>query len=232
MIQIRQSKDRGFADHGWLQSYHTFSFADYYDEKHMGHSVLRVINEDFIAPGKGFPTHGHRDMEIITYLIEGELEHKDSLGSVGQIKAGEIQRMSAGTGIRHSEYNPSSNKKNHLLQIWILPDRSGYQPSYEQIDLSHQLQTDEKVIVASPKANEGHAMIHQNAKIYAYKIKSSKSVSLPICATRSGWLQLIDGEMSWNQQQLNAGDALMISQEEAPVISVLSKAHFLFFDLP
>lgn len=232
MITIRKNKERGYADHGWLQSYHTFSFAEYHDEKFMGHSVLRVINEDFIAPGSGFPLHGHRDMEIITYIIEGELEHKDSLGSIGTIQAGEIQRMSAGAGIRHSEYNSSTVNPTRLLQIWILPDRSGYQPSFEQINLKNRFQTQEMVLIASPNAQEGSALLHQNAKIYAYNIQSSRQLTLPVCSSRNGWLQLIDGSIQGEAFQMEAGDALKIEKEEAPSIQVQGKAHFLFFDLP
>jgi redox-sensitive bicupin YhaK (pirin superfamily) len=232
MNAIRRSNERGRASHGWLESFHSFSFSEYYDEKHMGHSVLRVINEDFIAANQGFATHAHRDMEIVTYVISGCIEHKDSLGSVGQIRRGEVQRMSAGTGIRHSEHNPQKDELTHLLQIWIVPDRQGHTPSYEQVDLLERFKTQEFVLLASSNGQDGSTTIHQDTKIFAGNFQSSKDVKLPLCASRNGWLQLIEGHLKFKDQTLSAGDAIQLSKEEEPMIKVQSSAHFLFFDLP
>lgn len=232
MIQLRKSKDRGYADHGWLRSFHTFSFADYYDPAHMGHSVLRVINQDWIAPGAGFPMHAHKDMEIVTYVTEGSLEHKDTLGSHGQIQHGEIQQMSAGTGIRHSEYNPDPKNPTQLLQIWILPDRSGHQPKYQQVNLSDKLSSEELVLIASPNGENNSLLIHQNAKIFAGKFTEAQTIQLPLCQSRHGWIQWISGEGELNKTPLRPGDAVAMSQEETPHLQVQAGAHFLFFDLP
>ena len=232
MIQLRKSQDRGYADHGWLRSFHTFSFADYYDPAHMGHSVLRVINQDWIAPGAGFPMHAHKDMEIVTYVTEGSLEHKDTLGSHGQIQHGEIQQMSAGTGIRHSEYNPDPKNPTQLLQIWILPDRSGHQPKYQQVNLADRLSSEELVLIASPNGENSSLLIHQNAKIFAGKFTKSQSIQLPLCQSRHGWIQWISGNGELNKTSLHPGDGIALSQEETPTLQVQAGAHFLFFDLP
>ncbi len=232
MIKVRKSKERGYANHGWLRSFHSFSFADYYDPAHMGHSVLRVINEDYIAAAQGFPTHGHQNMEIVTYVISGAIEHRDSLGNGGIIEHGEIQRMSAGTGIRHSEFNPKKDQETHMLQIWILPDRAGHEPGYEQVQLKDKMKLNSLTLIASPNKENESLLIHQNAKIFAGQFEEKQKITLPVCASRSGWLQLISGELEVSGQILNAGDAVAIFNEEAPSVVAKKDAHFLFFDLP
>jgi redox-sensitive bicupin YhaK (pirin superfamily) len=180
VVKIRKSKERGFAEHGWLQSYHTFSFADYYDPNHMGFGSLRVINQDTIAAQSGFPTHPHRDMEIITYVYRGVLEHRDSLGNIGQIHHGEIQRMSAGTGIRHSEYNPSKTEVTELLQIWIQPSQMNVPPSYEQIDLKEELKIQNWVLLASKDNSRSTARISQDAEIFVGRFAQETKFILPL----------------------------------------------------
>ncbi|BAV32622.1 quercetin 2,3-dioxygenase [Sulfuricaulis limicola] len=228
MIQLRKANDRGHADHGWLDSWHTFSFADYHDPKHVQFSALRVINEDRVAPGEGFPTHPHRDMEIITYVLEGALEHQDSLGTGSVIRPGEVQRMSAGTGIRHSEFNHSQTEPVHFLQIWILPDRQGVQPGYEQkrIGLDGQLR-----LVASPDGRDGSVTIHQNARVYAARLNGSE-VTHALAPGRRAWLQVARGTVQLNGTTLQAGDGAGIENEAALKLTADAAAEVLLFDLP
>ena len=233
MIFQRRSAERGGADHGWLKTQHTFSFADYYDPNFMGFSCLRVINQDIIAGAAGFPTHGHRDMEIITYMIRGRLQHKDSMGTSAFIEPGELQRMSAGTGVRHSEFNASSTEPCELLQIWLEPAQKDLQPSYEQkvFDLS----AGKIVLVAAPEAAAvgGALKIHQDVKLYSGKLTGPVH-ELPLQESRAGWLQMISGQIKLGDFTAGPGDALAILQEEKPQFAVVGSepAHFLFFDLP
>jgi redox-sensitive bicupin YhaK (pirin superfamily) len=228
MIQVRKSKDRGHANHGWLDSWHTFSFADYHDPRHMGFSALRVINEDRVTPGEGFPTHPHRDMEIITYVLEGALEHKDSLGSGSVIRPGEVQRMSAGTGIRHSEFNHSQSEPVHFLQIWILPDVQGAKPGYEQkrIELDGGLR-----LVASPDGSSGSVTIHQDARVYAARLNGAE-ISHALAPGRRAWLQVARGTAKVNGTELQAGDGAGFAGETELRLAADGSAEVLLFDLP
>ncbi|MEW6330790.1 MAG: pirin family protein [Pseudomonadota bacterium] len=228
MIKLRKATDRGHANHGWLDSWHTFSFADYHDPAHVQFSALRVINEDRVAPGEGFPTHPHRDMEIITYVLEGALEHKDSLGTGSVIRPGEVQRMSAGTGIRHSEFNHSPSEPVHFLQIWIIPDRQGVQPGYEQkrIGLDGQLR-----LVASPDGRDGSVSIHQDARIYAARLNGSE-VTHTLAPGRRAWLQVARGAVKLNETSLQAGDGAAIENETTLRLMADGSAEVLLFDLP
>lgn len=231
MYQIRKSLERGYVNFDWLKSYHTFSFGEYYDPQFMGFSHLRVINQDIIKESSGFPMHNHKDMEIITYVYKGTIEHKDSIGNIGQIKHGEIQRMSAGSGIRHSEYNPSSSQKTELLQIWIEPDQLKIQPDYEQVDLIEKFKEQELVLIASPSKENGSAKINQDAKLYAFNSKCSHSVILPLSKLRHGWIQIISGKIKFESEILSSGDAIALKDVENPNIEILDPAHFIFFDL-
>jgi redox-sensitive bicupin YhaK (pirin superfamily) len=231
MIEIRKSEDRGHFDHGWLNSFHTFSFADYYDPRHMAYRSLRVINEDFVAPGQGFGTHPHRDMEIITYVLEGALEHRDSMGNRGVIRPGEIQRMSAGTGVRHSEFNASDKERVHLLQIWIMPEKHGIEPSYEQkpvADASGKLQ-----LMAAKGATNGTATINQDAKVFVAKLKQGESVEHDLAAGRGAYVHVARGSVSVNGTKLKQGDGAAVEQEAKLRISNDDGegAEFLLFDL-
>ena len=231
MIELRKAKDRGHANHGWLDTYHTFSFADYYDPQHMGFSVLRVINEDVVTPGQGFPTHPHRDMEIITWILEGALEHKDSLGTGSVIRPGEVQRMSAGTGIRHSEFNPSPTESVHLLQIWILPNQQGVTPSYEQTRFENAELADRLRLVASPDGQDGSVTTHQNARVYAARLRDSE-VTHTLGSGRRAWVQVARGALTLNSQKLAAGDGAGIEHEVTLRIATGDTAEILLFDLP
>jgi redox-sensitive bicupin YhaK (pirin superfamily) len=228
MIKLRKANDRGHADHGWLDSWHTFSFADYHDPKHVQFSALRVINEDRVAPGAGFPTHPHRDMEIITYVLEGALEHKDSLGTGSVIRPGEVQRMSAGTGIRHSEFNHSQSEPVHFLQIWIIPDRQGVQPGYEQkrIALDGSLR-----LLASPDGRDGSLGIHQDARVYAARLNGNE-VTHTLAPGRRAWLQVARGAVQLNGTALQAGDGAGVEHEPALRLVARGSAEVLLFELP
>ncbi len=228
MMQLRKANDRGHANHGWLDSWHTFSFADYHDPKHVQFSALRVINEDRVAPGEGFPTHPHRDMEIITYVLEGALEHQDSLGTGSVIRPGEVQRMSAGTGIRHSEFNHSQSEPVHFLQIWILPDRQGMKPGYEQkrIGLDGQLR-----LVASPDGHDGSITIHQDARVYAARLTGNEATHA-LAPGRRAWLQVARGAVTLNGTTLHAGDGAAIENESSLRLAADGSAEMLLFDLP
>lgn len=231
MIAIRKSAARGHANHGWLDSYHTFSFANYYDQNYMSFRSLRVINEDIINPGKGFGTHGHEDMEIITYVLEGALEHKDSLGTGAVIKPGEVQRMSAGTGIQHSEFNYSQTDPVHLLQIWLLPDTNGLSPSYEQRDFSVAERHGDLRLVAARDARDGAVKIHQNVDLYAAILDKNSQVSHALQPNRHGWVQVAQGSVLLNGFALEKGDGAAVSDESELVIEATADAEILLFDL-
>jgi quercetin 2,3-dioxygenase len=231
MMQIRKSSERGYADHGWLKSFHSFSFANYYDPKHIGFGNLRVINEDRIAPGTGFGTHGHRDMEIISYVLSGALGHKDSLGNGAAIIPGDVQRMSAGDGIQHSEFNHASGQETHFLQIWILPDRTGIAPSYEQKHFVAAEKQGSLRLMASPDGAQGSVKLHADAKLYAGLFDAGQSAQLQLNPARLSYVHLIRGELSVNGITLNTGDAAMLSQESSLLLSHGKDAEVLVFDL-
>jgi redox-sensitive bicupin YhaK (pirin superfamily) len=228
MITIRKAEARGHFDHGWLNTYHTFSFADYYDPDFMGFRTLRVINDDRVAAGRGFGTHGHRDMEIVTYVIEGALAHRDSMGSGSIIHPGEVQRMSAGTGVMHSEMNASLEEPVRLLQIWILPERRGITPGYEQKQYSEEERRGTLRIVASPDSRDGSVKIHQDVAVYA-SLLNGGSVTHEFAANRYGWLQVARGSIEINGQQLKEGDGAAIADERSVTIS--GAGEVLLFDL-
>jgi quercetin 2,3-dioxygenase len=231
-MKIRRGRDRGLADYGWLKSFHTFSFADYYDPRHMGISALRVINEDRVQAGRGFGAHPHRDMEILSYVLEGELEHKDSMGTGSVIRPGDVQRMSAGTGVRHSEFNPSKNELVHFLQIWIIPDRAGYQPSYEQKTFSSDEKSARLRLIASNDGRDGSVTVHQNVAVYAGSFGSGERASHTITGDRQGWLQVVRGSLDLNGERLEAGDGAAF--EEAGTVEIVgqSACEAILFDLP
>lgn len=229
MITIRKSNERGHFDHGWLNTFHTFSFADYFDPKNMGFRDLRVINEDTVAPGGGFGTHAHRDMEIVTYVLEGELAHRDSMGNSGVIRPGEVQRMSAGTGVRHSEMNASDKEPVHLLQIWILPERNGISPGYEQKNFEAADRRGTLRLIASPDARNGAVKLHQDVEIYSSLLDDQK-VTHTFKPGRFGWIQVARGEAEVNGQRLSAGDGAAVSNEKSVTIGGRG-AEVLLFDL-
>jgi redox-sensitive bicupin YhaK (pirin superfamily) len=231
MIQIRSSEERGGADHGWLKSHHTFSFSDYWDPKWMGFRSLRVINEDWVAPNTGFPTHPHRDMEIITYVLEGKLEHKDSLGTGSVILPGDGQRMTAGSGIRHSEFNPSKTDAVHLLQIWIQPEKAALPPSYEQKAFPEVEKRGRLRLIASRDAGDGSVKINQDAKLYVSLLKPGEEVAHEFGAGRHGWLQVARGGVVLNGKKLTQGDGAAISDEKKVSISGTEDSEVLLFDL-
>jgi len=232
MITLRKSQERGHAQHGWLDTYHTFSFADYHDPRHMGFRSLRVINEDRVEAGQGFGTHGHNDMEIITYVLEGALEHKDSMGNVGVIRPREVQRMSAGTGVRHSEYNHSKSEPVHLLQIWILPERRGIEPSYEESRFSEQDLRGKLKPIAARSPQDGAVKINQDASIFAALLGAGESVSHSIAKGRGAWLQVMRGKVKVNGLELASGDGAAIEQEpELRIEGAEAGSEFLLFDL-
>jgi len=231
MLTVRRAEDRGHADHGWLSSHHTFSFADFYDPRFMGFGPLRVINDDTVAPGGGFPTHGHRDMEIISYVLEGALEHKDSLGTGSVIRPGDVQRMSAGTGVRHSEFNASDDSPVHFLQIWLLPRREGLPAGYEQKYFGESAKQGRLCLVASPDGAEGSVRIQQDARMFATLLAEGQSVSHAVKSGRKGWLHLARGAAAVNGLSLKAGDGVAISGQETLTISSPSSGEVLLFDL-
>jgi redox-sensitive bicupin YhaK (pirin superfamily) len=232
MITVRKSAERGHFKIDWLDSRHTFSFGEYYDPRFLGFSALRVINEDVVAPGAGFPTHPHRDMEIITYVLEGELEHRDSLGTGAVIRPGEVQRMSAGTGIRHSEFNPSEEKPTKLLQIWLLPDRKGVAPSYEQTAFPDEERRGKLRLVASPDGREGSVTIHQDTRLYATLLAPGTNVKHTLADKRVAWVQVARGDITVNGVALQAGDGAAISKEAVLDIAAQKDAEVLLFDMP
>ncbi|HYA20862.1 MAG TPA: pirin family protein [Burkholderiales bacterium] len=231
MIEIRKSSDRGYFDHGWLKTYHSFSFADYFDREHMSFGSLRVINEDYVQAGKGFGTHPHRDMEILTYILEGQLAHKDSMGNGSIIKPGDVQRMSAGTGVTHSEFNASPDEIVHLLQIWILPKYSGLQPSYEQKHFDAREKQNKLRLVASPDGRAGSVTIHQDASVYAGILSKGKEVSHPLANNRRAYIQTLSGAFKVNGERLNAGDGAKITGEKIIKLAAADDSELLFFDL-
>jgi len=232
MIQIRRADERGHADHGWLNTYHTFSFSDYHDPKFMGFRSLRVINEDWVKPGHGFPTHPHRDMEIITYVLEGSLEHKDSMGTGSVIRPGEIQKMSAGTGIRHSEFNHSKSEPVHLLQIWILPQEDGIKPMYEQKAVPAEEKQGKLRLIASPAGSNEAVTIYQDMKLYATALDAPQSVQHELGQERYAWVQVARGKVKVNGNELYAGDGAALAAEPKVEIAGLDgNSEVLLFDL-
>jgi len=231
-MQIRRAKDRGYADHGWLKSFHTFSFADYMDPAHMGFRALRVINEDKVSAGQGFGTHGHRDMEIVSYVLHGALEHKDSLGTGSVIKPGDVQRMSAGTGVRHSEFNASKMDVVHFLQIWIVPDRAGHEPGYEQKAFSDDDKRGRLRLVASPDGRDGSVTLHQDASMYAGLFDAGEKASFDLKRGRGAWLHVARGAVDVNGTPLEAGDAASFENAETIAIAGTKKGEVILFDLP
>jgi len=231
MIQLRRSDERGGGDHGWLKTHHTFSFSDYWDPRWMGFRSLRVINEDWVAPNTGFPMHPHRDMEIITYILEGKLGHKDSLGTGSVILPGDGQRMTAGRGIRHSEFNPSTTEPVHLLQIWILPEKEGLQPSYEQESFPEAEKQGKLRLIASRDGGDGSVHINQDAQLYVSLLKPGQEVAHEFAPGRHGWLQVARGAVELNGQTMNQGDGAAISDEKKLTIKGTADAEVLLFDL-
>jgi len=231
MLQVRKAGERGHFDHGWLNTYHTFSFADYVDPQHMGFRTLRVMNEDRVAPGQGFGMHGHRDMEIVTYVLEGALEHQDSMGNGEVQKPGEFQRMSAGTGIMHSEFNPSESELVHFYQIWLLPERRGLVPSYEQKRFSEDERRNRLRLVASPDGAEGSLSVRQDARIYLASVLDGKSASHALDAGRYAWLQVLRGEVALNGTNLGTSDGVAVSDERQLSITAKGNAEIMLFDL-
>jgi len=232
MMQIRKSTERGHGNHGWLDSYHSFSFADYHDPKHMGFGPLRVINEDRVAAGQGFGTHAHRDMEIISYVLDGELAHKDSMGNGSVIRPGDVQRMSAGTGVRHSEYNHSQTGTTHFLQIWIMPDRAGAEPGYQEAHFSVADKQGKLRLVASGDGREGSVSMNQDASLYAGLFDGDEAASYTLEAGRLGYVHVARGKVSVNGQALEAGDAVKLTDVGQLDISGGQQAEVLVFDLP
>ena len=232
MTQIRPAQSRGYADHGWLKSYHTFSFADYFDPEHVEFGPLRVINEDRVAAGAGFGTHGHRDMEIISYVLSGELAHKDSTGTASTIRPGDVQRMSAGSGVRHSEFNPSSQEGVHFLQIWIMPNVAGIPPSYEEKRFAPEEKRGRLRLIASPDRADGSVLIHQDARVYAGLFDGAETAGLDIADGRWTYLHVARGSLEANGIKLNAGDALELKDSKRLTLANGTQAEVIVFDLP
>lgn len=234
MIQVRRARERGHADHGWLNTYHTFSFSDYHDPRFMGFRSLRVINEDWVQPGYGFPPHPHRDMEIITYVLEGSLEHKDSMGTGSVIRPGEVQKMSAGTGVRHSEFNHSKTEPVHLYQIWILPEKDGIKPMYEQKSIPAEEKQGRLRLVASPAGGNGSGVVklYQDASLYTAELKKADSVEHELRDGRYAWVQVARGAVNVNGNELKAGDGAAVSQEtKLQIAGTAERSEVLLFDL-
>ena len=231
MLTVRKSKERGYADHGWLKSFHSFSFAGYYDPQHMGWGNLRVINEDWIAAGKGFGTHGHRDMEIITYVLSGSLAHKDSMGNIKAIPPGDVQRMSAGTGVQHSEFNHAPNDTTHLLQIWIEPNVTGIEPGYEQQTFAATDKEGQLRLVASPDGAHGSVTMHADARLYAGLLDGAQTAELTLDSNRKCYVHLVCGELTVNGAVLTTGDAALIDGERQLRLEHALAAEVLVFDL-
>jgi redox-sensitive bicupin YhaK (pirin superfamily) len=230
MITIRRNEDRGHADHGWLHSHHTFSFADYHDPKFNGFRTLRVLNDDRVMGGMGFGTHGHRDMEIISYVVSGTLEHKDSMGNTATMRAGDVQKISAGTGVEHGEYNPSENELLHFLQIWILPDERGVKPEYAERSFGG-IEPGALHLIAAKAGRDGAIPIHQDASVYVAKLGANSHVEHGLGAGRGAWVQLIEGDLEVNGAAMLPGDGAAIEGEERVRFVADKGAHFLYFDL-
>jgi redox-sensitive bicupin YhaK (pirin superfamily) len=231
MLTIRKANERGHAQHGWLDSRFTFSFADYYDPEHMGFRTLRVINDDRVAPGMGFPTHPHRDMEIFSYVLEGRLAHRDSMGNERELKPGEIQLMSAGRGVTHSEFNPSQTEPVHLLQIWIMPETRGLTPSYTEWRPQPENDSTRKLLIISPEGRENSATIHQDAEIYLLKLQPGDEVEHRLADGRGAWLHVAEGALSLNGSELATGDAVSTEAAGALTIRATKPTQALLFDL-
>lgn len=231
MLKLRKSQERGHANHGWLNSYHTFSFASYHDPAHMHFRELRVINDDRVTPGSGFGTHPHQDMEIISYVVEGAIEHKDSMGNVHVLHQGEVQRMSAGTGVTHSEYNHSTEAPLRFLQIWILPDQKGIEPGYEQMKYTDRLRPDEPCLLVSPDGEQGSVRIHQDIKLYTARVTEGGEMPFDIPAGRHAWVQIVNGEVEVNGVHMRAGDGLAVSDEPGLHFKGQQASELLIFDL-
>ncbi len=231
MLTLRKSQDRGYADHGWLKSYHSFSFAGYHDPAHMGHGNLRVINEDRIAPGTGFGKHSHRDMEIISYVLSGELAHQDSMSNIKTIPPGDVQRLSAGTGVTHSEFNHAKDQTTHFLQIWILPNVSGIAPSYEQKTVPAADKRGRLRLIASPDGAKDSVTIHADASVYAGLFDGAESAKLALNPARKAYVHVVHGALDVNGQRINAGDAILFEQERWITLNNGSAAEVLVFDL-
>lgn len=232
MIEIRKSNERGYADHGWLKSFHSFSFADYFDADHVQYGPLRVINEDRVAPGMGFGTHGHRDMEIISYVLEGELAHKDSMGNGSVIRPGDVQRMSAGTGVRHSEYNHAAHDTTHFLQIWIMPNQQGIDPGYEERHFDAASKRGRLRLVGSPDGAEGSVVVHQDMRLYAGLFTADESATLALAPGRRAYVHVARGRVTVNGQPLEAGDAAKLADVAEVKVEQGDDAEVLVFDLP
>ena len=231
MLKLRKSEERGYADHGWLKSYHSFSFASYHDPDHMGWGNLRVINEDRIEPGTGFGRHGHRNMEIISYVLSGELAHQDSMGNIKGIPPGDVQRMSAGTGVTHSEFNHAEGQMTHFLQIWIEPNVQEIPPSYEQKTIRENEKRGKLRLIASPSGESDSVVIHADAKLYAGLFDGNENASLDINPQRKAYVHLVRGKLAVNGQRIAAGDAVLLEQENQIQIDNADKAEVLVFDL-
>jgi quercetin 2,3-dioxygenase len=231
MIELRRSNERGYADHGWLKSFHSFSFAEYYDPKFMNFGALRVINEDRVAPGMGFGTHGHKDMEIVSYVLDGALAHKDSMGNGSAIKPGDVQRMSAGTGVQHSEFNHAKDRPTHFLQIWIQPNQLGIPPSYEEKNFSESDKRGKLRVVASPDSRDGSVKIHADAIVYAGLFDGAESAGVQIASGRRAYVHVARGSVSVNGQTLGAGDALRLTDVTDIDVANGKGAEVLIFDL-
>ena len=231
MITVRRSNERGHFDHGWLNTYHTFSFDQYYDPRYMGFRSLRVINEDFVAPGRGFPKHGHRDMEIITYILEGALKHEDSMGNGSIIRPGDVQRMTAGTGVRHSEQNASDQERVHLLQIWIRPHTVGLEPGYEQKAFSEDERRGRLRLIASEDGRDGSVEVHQDVSLFASVLPAGQEVEHTMDQQRSAWIQVARGAVEVNGENANQGDGLVVVGESSLRIRAQKDAEVLLFDL-
>lgn len=231
MMTLRKSGERGTANFGWLKAKHSFSFGNYFDPNFMGFRHLKVINEDRIDPATGFDTHPHRDMEIITYIIDGAIEHKDSEGNVGTISKGEIQRMTAGSGIRHSEHNPLKDRSTHLLQIWIETQQKGLPPSFKQLSIADKLEKEKIALIVSPDGRDGSMDIYQDVSIYAGQLKKGDQLPFTLVKTRHAWIQMVEGDLQVNEQNLQAGDGLAVSDVEELQLTANSDNEFLIFDL-
>ncbi|HWN11434.1 MAG TPA: pirin family protein [Pyrinomonadaceae bacterium] len=231
MIKVRKANERGHFDFGWLDTYHTFSFGDYYDPSHMAFRSLRVINEDVVAPGRGFPRHGHRDMEIFTYILQGALQHRDSMGNGSVIRPGDVQRMSAGTGVTHSEANASSDEPVHLLQIWILPAQEGIEPDYEEKKFPTEDKRNRLRLIISPAGDDGAVKINQDARVYASVLDQHQEVVQQLERGRHAWVQVAAGSVAVNDIELNQGDGAAVSEESSLKIAARNQSEILLFDL-